>query len=217
MDSPEWPQDASPDLPPWLPLPGKSVLARTGRQPGQSRDVEKAWLELADHPVYGIMLQVLLLEALDRELGDETLVLAPRLDRKVDDIASETRVLYQPRRKPGVAHKVDEDGFLILGQIDEVFSQVANELRIQLGDLPFNTSSQGPWSRVLSLMTDAGLVVGLHDRWAVSSHVLDRLHGGALMKQIIRRGQQLREEIHDAFTLLWRDGIHAEEDWRTVA
>ncbi len=178
----------------------RQLLAVGGARPSQRGEPDlpaDAIRRLAEHPLFGFWLQVLLLEALDRELGDETVLLAPPTHALVDDVAGTTRVYYRPR--PGA----ENDGWpaLELGPLDEVMTQVAAALGVRtVGVLG---KAFGPWSMGLALLATVGLAQTRHDRWTLSAHALDRLHGGGLMTGVIRRGKEFRERLHDVLEGLW--------------
>ena len=178
-------------------------LVRT-RQPSADPS-DAALLTLARHPLYGLWLQILLLEALDRELGDATLVFAPPADPMLTDVEGSTRVLYRPRPgSPGGARTT-----LDLGLVDVVLGRLADALDVRaVGALG---RAAGPWSLGLRLLSEVGIVEGTRDQWTLTPFVLDRLHGGGLMTSIIRRGKALRERVHFVLTGLWTERNSAEE------
>ena len=154
---------------------------------------------LADHPLFGFWLQILLLEALDRELGEETLLFAPPPHAIVGDVEAATRVYYRPRSEPNRQLQA----LLELGALDDVMSRVANGVGVRpvavLGD------RAGPWAMSLALLATVGITQIRHGRWTLSTHALDRLHGGGLMTGVIRRGRAFRQRLHVALEDLWRE------------
>jgi hypothetical protein len=195
-----WPSD---DDAPGRALPLQqhlSDLVRARRKErGASDPADDALRRLAEHTLFGFWIQVLLLEALDRELGEETLLLAPPTHTLVEDIEGATYVYYQPRR----IAELERITTLEIGPLDTVMTQVAAATGINsvgaLGD------AAGPWSMGLALLAQVGVAQTRHDRWSLSSHALDRLHGGGLMTAVIRRGRTFRERLHDIFEGLWRE------------
>ncbi len=172
-------------------------------QRGQSDLPADAVRRLANHPLFGFWLQMLLIEALDRELGEETVLLAPPTHALVEDVAGGTRVYYRPRPGTGAAGRPA----LELGPLDEVMTKVAGALAVQTAGVLGKAC--GPWSMGLTLLARVGLAQTRHDRWALSTHALDRLHGGGLMTGVIRRGKGFRERLHDVLEGLWRDQWNA--------
>lgn len=164
---------------------------------------------LADHSLYGFWIQTLLIEALDRELGEETLLFAPP-HAMVKDVESATRVYYRPRLD--AAKRVRP--LLELGTLDDVMSRVATSVSVRpvatLGD------PGGPWAMSLGLLARVGIAQTRHDRWALSPHALDRLHGGGLMTGVIRRGKGFRERLHEVLEGLWRERAEAAGEARSA-
>ena len=196
-----WPE-APPELPSvYCSIPTRDCLLQVGVSEKASPLVAPGLLKLAGHPVFGLLLQVLLMEALDRELGDATLILTPPLDRHVEDIHEATSVLYRP------SHRDDTPatpGFLRLGSLDDVLTQLGGEVGLRQIRLPFEAQGQ-LWSYAFSMMADAGLTHGTTDRWSIHPDLLDRLHSGALMRQVIRDRKGLREQLHEILTSMWRN------------
>jgi len=175
-------------------------MARARRE---SPEVDEALQALTNHVLFGFLLQLLLVEALDRELGEETLILAPPTDRRVDDIEGATHVFYRPRpATTGDGTSIRQDSY-DLGTLDSVFAELAKAVGIRKIVYAFRGTDLGPWSRALRLMRSAELVVGLYDRWSIAPHVLDRLHGGGMMTSVIRRGRQFRDRLHSELYLMW--------------
>ena len=189
----EWPDDAG------LPA-SEHLLDLVRARPsgvGHTDAADAALFRLADHPLYGLCLQLLLLEALDRELGEETVLLAAPPGPQTS-----VRVLYRPRTQRGEPRAAMRD----LGELDPVLDRVAAGVRLTavgaLGEV------RGTWTLALSLMGQVGLVQQAGERWALSGHVLDRLHGGGLMTGVIRRGKRVRETLHGVLNGLWTEGGH---------
>jgi hypothetical protein len=150
----------------------------------------------------GFWFQLLLLEALDRELGDETLILAPPVDRRVSDIEAATLVLYRPRKQQDSSSE-NNRRVATLGLLDEVLTRLSRELGLHPLPLVINTSA-GIWSFSLRMLRNAQLVKDRYDRWVLHPDALDRLHGGGLMKDVIRRGKHFRDQrLHGVLKTLW--------------
>lgn len=206
-DCTRWPAQSSDAIPNWIPLPSASELDAAVKR----RDGDQPLRDLAEHPLYGLLLQLLLLEALDRELGEETVILAPPVNRRIEnfDQWAETVVLYRPREDKTNNLPLLARGFHVLGRFDDVFAVIAREVGVAKIASPLEPGSGTPWSRALALMSTADLIVGKHDRWTITTDYLDRLHSGALMKDIIRQGRALREKMHGVFLALWRERSNA--------
>ncbi|AUB82275.1 hypothetical protein THSYN_15850 [Candidatus Thiodictyon syntrophicum] len=181
-------------------------LARPRRCGHGAQDPADAALRLlCDHPLFGFWLQILLVEALDRELGAETLLLAPPTPPLVDDIEAATHLYYRPR----VESQQQAPPLRDLGALDDAMTPVA----VALGVSPVGVlgPAAGPWSLSLALLAHIGVAQHRHDRWTLSAHALDRLHGGGLMTGVIRRGRGVREHLHDLLEALWRKRADADQ------
>jgi|LakMenEpi03Aug12_release.lakeMendotaPanAssembly.Ray.scaffolds.fasta_scaffold08071_13 hypothetical protein len=204
-----WPNDAVSDSPSWLPLPGVEVLSSASKRRSDSHDADVALLQLARHPLYGFLLQLFILEGLDRELGEETLSFALPQNRILESLKDweDTKVLYRPREQ---AQSSGGDsarmGFHTLGTIGEVLPRLAHEMSIAGISTPYTTEGC-PWSRAIYLLSSAGVVDGRPDRWilTIAGFILDRLHGGSLMNEVIRGQRQARDRAHRVLITLWEE------------
>lgn len=200
----QWPDEISKSTPPWAEIPDKRSLMEVGKPKSLTPGIDEKLRKLCSHTLYGVLIQLFLLEALDRELGEETLTLAPPLHYRTDHIEAETHVFYQPRPKFGIDRKPQQFRSFDLGLLDSTLSELSQYLGINCICYPYENEISGPWSHALKLLRDSGVVTGYHDRWTLSSPVLDRLHGGGLMTSVIRRGRQYRDNIHDALYTMWK-------------
>lgn len=198
-----WPANPTDEAPPWARLPAMEALGAVGKPRKLSPEADEALMTVGNHILYGFLLQLLLLEALDRELGEETLVLAPPIDRKVQDLEGTTKVLYRCRLQVNPLGEIARRPFYELGPLDLVLGRIAGELGIPRVCRPYMEEDAGPWSRSLKMLRSAQIVIARHDRWCIAPEVLDRLHGGGLMTQIIRRGRPVRERLHSTLEALW--------------
>ena len=164
-----------------------------------SPGADAALESLSGHLLYGFWLQILLLEALDRELGEETLILAPLTSAIVEDIEAETRVFYRPRQSS--SDTTSGRDTVELGILDPVMTPIADHVGLQAVSLPYDVAA-GPWSFSLRLLRSVEMVQGRHDRWTIAEHVLDRLHAGGLMTRVIRKGHDFRERLHSGLVEL---------------
>lgn len=197
-----WPQAYPPGRPAWSALPTLEELSQIPRPRSSSPGADTALRSICDHPLMGFWFQLLLLEALDRELGDETLILAPPVDRRVSDIEAATLVLYRPRKQQDSSNG-NNRRVATLGALDEVLTRLSRELGLHPLPLAINTST-GIWSFSLRMLRNAQLVKDRYDRWVLHPDALDRLHGGGLMKDVIRRGKGFRDQrLHGVLTTLW--------------
>lgn len=203
-----WPVKTDSESPEWLRLPGSELISTAAKRRQDSQDADEALEAVASHPLYGFLLQLLLLEALDRELGEETLALALPQNRKLEtaDDWSETTVLYRPREESKHSDRAEGDGFLVIGSIDDIVPKIAHEVGILGVATPYETD-QRPWSRAIYLMSTAGIVDGRPHSWrlTITTFILDRLHSGTLMKDVIRGGRDIRDRIHHVLLTLWKE------------
>ncbi|MDM4018183.1 hypothetical protein [Roseiconus lacunae] len=207
-DAVRWPQESSADKPEWLQLPGSELISTAARRRKDSPDADVALQQVAAHPLYGFILQMFLMEALDRELGEETLALALPQNRKLESAGdwAETKILYRPRDESNESDDAERDGFLVLGSLDEVIPVIGRMVGIEGIATPYRSDLM-PWSRAVYLMSTAGIVDGRPHSWrlTITSFVLDRLHGGRLMKDVIRGGRNFRDQMHIALSELWKE------------
>jgi hypothetical protein len=168
---------------------------------------------LASHPLYGLLLQLFLLEALDRELGDETLAFALPQNRKLDtpEAWAETKILYRPRMQSSEAGRDEKKGFSVLGSLDDILPILAHEVGIEGIAMPYERNGTA-WSRAVYLLSTAGVIDGRPDRWTltITTFILDRFHAGTLMKEYIRGGRAVRDQMHSVLLTLWKEKRNTE-------
>ena len=131
-----WPLRLSDSVPPWASIPGREILKDVGRPKSLSPFADDALLKLGQHPLYGFLLQLLLLEALDRELGDETLLLAPPLERRVNRSSRYPRLVRPRVSRDGISEGVAFP-YYQLGILDEVFAILAKSFAISGVAFPY--------------------------------------------------------------------------------
>lgn len=215
-DALRWPAESLRDAPDWLLLPGSDLVSMAAKRRKDSQDADTALHHISRHPLYGFILQLFLMEALDRELGEETLALALPQNRKLETPLdwAETKVLYRPREESQKGQVADRDGFLVLGSLDEVIPVIGREVGIKGIATPYK-SDVLPWSRAVYLMSTAGIVDGRPHSWrlTITSFILDRLHSGTLMKDVIRGGRDFRDRMHGVLSELWKEQTtHSSEE-----
>jgi hypothetical protein len=207
-DALRWPAESLKDAPDWLLLPGSDLVSTAAKRRKDSQDADTALQQISRHPLYGFILQLFLMEALDRELGEETLALALPQNRKLETSEDwvETKVLYRPREESANGQDIDRDGFLVLGSFDDVIPVIGREVGIKGIATPYK-SDVLPWSRAVYLMSTAGIVDGRPHSWrlTITSFILDRLHSGSLMKDVIRGGRGFRDRLHGVLSELWKE------------
>ncbi|MCG8602023.1 MAG: hypothetical protein MI807_17910 [Verrucomicrobiales bacterium] len=200
-----WPEKPLSNVPCWSALPASEEFRKVSVSRAKSPEVDSAFEFVAEHPVHGLLLQVFLAETLDREMGEESIILAPPLDRKVECIEGETEFLYRPSQLEGLASDDTAAGFLSLGEFDDIMTHLGNAAGLLPVPLPFPAPCPGVWSSALRLFISLELVVGQQDRWTLRGAVMDRLYGGALMRDIIRGRKEFREDLHHHLSALWHE------------
>lgn len=207
-----WPErweEASPEN---LAMPSLSMLRTLVKAHRPEQGVDAGLEALSRHPLYGFWLQVLLLEALDRELGEESLLIASVKDDEMEEDTPEVRLFYRPRS--GAAGMTVRREMAELGVLDDVMDAIAKRLGLQKVCMPYITG-EGPWSFALRLLRSAEIIRGGHERWTLAEPILDKLHSGGLMTRVIRRGHEFRERLHAALTELHER--HVAETTQEVA
>lgn len=194
-----WPEKWEGASPENLALPTLSALRALVKTQRQEQGMEADLETLSRHALYGFLLQVLLLEALDRELGEESLLIASRENAEFEDSAPEIRILY--RTRAGAEGPMERREMVELGALDPVMNAIAKRLGLEKVYMSYRTG-EGAWSFALRLMRTADMVQGGPERWTLAEHILDRLHAGGLMTRVIRRGHEFRECLHVALTEL---------------
>lgn len=203
-----WPSDPVLEAPPWALLPDSSTLTESALLK-KVAGLEDAVISLDRHPLYGLLLQFLVAEALDRELGDETLLLTPPLDKVGDEAEWNTTVLYRPASKSETGSQSQSIGYLSLGRLDFVLDRIAQHMGLEILPLPYSMTSYGIWSWALHLLIDLKVVVGQRDRWALSTALHDRLYTGNLMAEVLRDRRETRQSIHQVLLRLWKDAANS--------
>ena len=152
--------------------------------------------QLSVHPFYGFILQVFLIEALDRELGKENIVFALKTNTKLDDVSvwAEAQVMVQENPETGLS------GLTTVGMIDDVLSSVGKVHGLHSIITPYQLPVGGPWSTAMALLNSVSLIDETPE-WTLTLNpvVFDRLHRGTLMKQVIRGGREFREHLLKSF------------------
>lgn len=199
-----WPESETDSVPVGAQLPRAELL----RSLSSSRESVEALRTLCAHAFFGFYVQLLLLEALDRELGQESLILAPERRMVVEDIEASTKVLYRPHASENLfaPRRPTTD----LGELDVALDTLAKGAGLQRVHAPYRLAG-GVWSLGLRLMRSVELVRARSDRWALSEHVVDRLHSGGLMTDVIRRGKGFRERLHEILTEMWSKRLAVQE------
>jgi hypothetical protein len=187
-----WPVEASgPSGMDGMRLPGAATLAQ--RAPD-------ALALLASHPLFGLLLQLTILDAFGRELNDQrlTLLLVGPAERpaRVD-------VYYRP-----LAEGPDRPTRR-LGSADDVLPGLAAGVGIDTVPRLYESEAgtPGPWTAGLLLLWRAGVLTagaGAASRELyLERTVFDALHAGRLMHDVIRRGGRLRDTLQTLLRERW--------------
>jgi hypothetical protein len=199
----DWPGEAElVEAPEGWRLPAARDFRAMDRPRTVSAEVDHALGLLGRHVVFGFWLQLLLIDALDRELGAETVVIALPPGRK-EGVEPETRLFYTPASdSPGQRKDLPSYD---LGGVEEVLPQLAEAVGVATVPLPRVDGRRGVWTAALRMFARAGLVTLDRARWGLVPEVLDRLHGGGLMAGVLRRGQDMRRRVHESLRSLWEN------------
>ncbi len=95
--SEEWPIEPR-HAPVWAQVPAALQLRAASSARRDSRDADQALFMLARHVLFGLLLQIFILESLDRELGHDSLVLT-HSDQNESEAFANVRVFYRPTRE----------------------------------------------------------------------------------------------------------------------
>lgn len=199
----DWPANP-PQTPAFVQVPAATSLRGIDAVRKDSLEVDQALFDLARHLLFGLLLQVLLLESLDRELGQDSLALTPVSEEGVGGFEG-IRVFYRPASDLAPETERTRASAYDLGAFDSVIDSIASELGISAAGLTFDAEGRGFWSAAMKLLGSLGLVAlsSSRDRWILRDDYLDRLHGGGLMAGVLRRGKGVRDRIRVHLHHLW--------------
>lgn len=188
----------------WAELPPSTAFRAVDAVRKGSLEVDQALFVLARHVLFGLLLQVLLLESLDRELGQDTLALIPAIEDGTSDFR-DVRIFYKPAQQQVAEAEQNKSPAYDLGPFDLVVNSIASTLGITPAGLTFESDANGFWSAGMTLLHSEGLVIlsRSRDRWMLNIDFLDRLHGGGLMAGVLRRGKDVRDHIRTHLQHLW--------------
>jgi hypothetical protein len=201
--SEEWP--AVPNKAPiWAEVPASDHLRAANSSRRDSYDADQALLMLARHVLFGLLIQIFILESLDRELGHDSLVLTYGARQETEGFVN-VRVFYRPTPDSGPDTDQRTEPAYEIGEFDDVVSLLADSLGIEPAGPSLDGDSRLRWSAAVRLMVSVGLVTPspLKGRWTLDSNVLDRLHGGGLMSGVLRRGKAVRDRIRGHLLNSW--------------
>ncbi len=187
-------------------VPAAQRLHGLGLSRRRSPDVDEALQMLSDHLMFGSLLQLLLLEALDRELGQETITLSCTKSEQDGKPSTQIQFYYRPVEESDGRERRRDFPTYALGDFDSVLNRLTGRLNIQA--MPFSIGSFGPtfWATALFMLEQVGILFldTSKSRCCLSLEALDRLHGGDLMTRVIRSGQRTRESMRSALSEMWK-------------
>jgi hypothetical protein len=156
--------------------------------------------------LFGLLLQVLLLESLDRELGQDTLALTLSVGEGGLGF-HDVRVYYRPVQEQQPDAEQQRAPAYDLGPFDRVIDCIAQQLGIMPAGLTFDSDGQGFWSAAMLRLSGLGMISlsPSGDRYVLRTDFLDRLHGGGLMAGVLRRGKMVRDRIRSRLHDLWSE------------
>jgi hypothetical protein len=188
----------------WAEVPPSTAFRAVEVVRKDSLEVDQALFVLARHVLFGLLLQVLLLESLDRELGQDTLALTPAIEDGTGDFR-DVRIFYRPAQEQVPEAQQSKLPAYDLGAFDAIVNSIASVLGIMPAGLTFEGDGNGFWSAGMSLLGSLGLITlsRSRDRWILHIDFLDRLHGGGLMAGVLRRGKNVRDRIRTHLQHLW--------------
>ena len=175
-----------------------TALTATGTTANKLTD-EKI-LELANHPGYGLWLQLLLAKSLEAGIGDDCIMIF------------NDQVYYIPRKRAG-----EEDTAKVnrqVGSVSDIMNRIAEAVAIYGVPAVFTSQSDG-WNQMLGRMrATEGILVNPQETKEIvlASDFFINCHNWTLMPAVIRRGNQVRETIHQVLRQCWQDAARIERD-----
>jgi hypothetical protein len=137
-----------------------------------------------DHPLFGLILQLFLIEAFGRELQDDCINI---LYVGGSENPESVDVYFRPESR--------ESRFLRLGQFEDSMVALARALNILTVPPPFTSGVSGPWTRALLLLLQGRLLLARSGEYMISDELFDVLHGKDFMKDVLREGNPIRDRI----------------------
>ena len=201
--SEDWPT-TRPNAPVWSQIPSSKDFGGVDVARKGSVEVDQALFMLARHLLFGLLLQIFLLESLDRELGHESLALAPPVQDGLAGFRT-VQVFYRPTQEQGPDVEQQMLPAYELGSFESVLDSISKGLGIMPAGLTFDGDGDGFWSTAAGLLASLNIVTlsASKDRWILHATYLDRLHGGGLMAGVLRRGKNVRDRIRGHLHHLW--------------
>jgi hypothetical protein len=169
-------------------FPGSNIFDRVGTTAPVFDLRDTGYLSaLADHPFYGLLLQFLVIEAFGRELGDESITVLPVGS---SDHPERIDVYYRPPGKDAPPAP--------LGTLDDVFDVMTRRWGLCTLKKLWDQSPHRTWSQALLALRSARIIAYHAGEYILARTVFDDCHGGTHMQGILRRGQLIRDRMHEA-------------------
>jgi hypothetical protein len=189
-----------------LPLfPGSNIFDHEGRGTPIFDVRDLGYLAaLASHPLFGLFLQFFVIEAFGRELGDESITVlpvgSPEHPERID-------VYYRPPGKEAAPAP--------LGNLDDVLDTLAGRWGLRTLSKLWERSPYRTWSQALLTLLSARVVVYQAGEYILARNVFDDCHGRIHMQDVLRRGQSLRDRIHEALLAQYQANAPAPRPVKT--
>jgi hypothetical protein len=172
-----------------LPIfPGSNIFDHEGRGTPVFDVRDQGYLAtLAGHPLFGLFLQFFVIEAFGRELGDESITVlpvgSPEHPERID-------VYYRPPGKGAPPAP--------LGNLDDVLDTLASRWGLRTLSKLWERSPYRTWSQALLALLSARIVAYQAGEYILARSVFDDCHSRTHMQAVLRRGQSLRDRMHEA-------------------
>jgi hypothetical protein len=169
-------------------FPGSTIFDRDGTTKPVFDLRDAGYLSrLAGHPFYGLLLQFLVIEAFGRELGDESITILPVGS---PDHPERIDVYYRPLGTDAPPSP--------LGTLDDVFDAMIRRWGLCTLKKLWEQSPYRTWSQSLLALQQARVIAYHAGEYILSRSVFDDCHGGIHMQAVLRRGQLIRDRMHEA-------------------
>jgi hypothetical protein len=172
-----------------LPIfPGSNIFDHEGRGTPVFDLRDPGYLAaLASHPLFGLFLQFFVIEAFGGELGDEAITVlpvgSPEHPERID-------VYYRPPGKGAPPAP--------LGDLDDVLDTLASRWGLRTLSKLWERSPYRTWSQALLALLSARIVAYQAGEYILARSVFDDCHSRTHMQAVLRRGQALRDRMHEA-------------------
>jgi len=144
-------------------------------------------LKLASHPLFGLLFQFFVIGAFDRELGEDSLTVL-----RVGSAESPERidVYYRPAG--------EDQQYQLIGSIHDVLVAMAEHLGVYTPPRLWHDSTYPLWTQAVLALTEAKIIGFQSGEFVLDKRVFDLCHSRDHMQAVLRRGQRIRDRIHEA-------------------